>query len=131
MAKPDIEALDTRMKWGLLLTSLITLGLLTLAALKENVFPEWREHRQAYAKILSDKATSDREQTLAEQFEVGIDHNVLPELNTIDRCITCHTGIDDPRMADEKHPFRTHPGTLLSVHPPGRFGCTVCHQCSQ
>jgi mono/diheme cytochrome c family protein len=128
MAKPDIEVLDNRMKWGLLITSVVALGLLTLAALKENVFPEWRQYRQQYSSILAEKAGSEREQAIADQFEVGIDHNVLPELNSIDRCITCHTGLDDPRMTEEEHPFRTHPGRILGSHPPERFGCTICHQ---
>ena len=52
----------------------------------------------------------------------------MPSLGVVDRCITCHAGVDDPRMADEAQPFRAHPGTLVADHPPEEFGCTVCHQ---
>ena len=52
----------------------------------------------------------------------------VPALHTVDRCVTCHLGIDDPRMADQRNPHRTHPKRLLAIHRVEKFGCTVCHQ---
>jgi len=51
----------------------------------------------------------------------------VPALGTVDRCVSCHNGIDDPRMTDVEQPHRVHPGNLLDKHPVDRFGCTVCH----
>ena len=51
----------------------------------------------------------------------------LPDLGRVDRCATCHLGIDDPAFAGAPAPFRTHPGTWLATHPVERFGCTACH----
>jgi cytochrome c2 len=51
----------------------------------------------------------------------------LPELNHVDRCGTCHLGIDDPAFAAASQPFASHPGTWLATHPTDRFGCTTCH----
>lgn len=48
----------------------------------------------------------------------------------VDRCTSCHAGIDKPGFEDAPHPFRTHPDReelLGSNHPPDRFGCTPCH----
>jgi len=45
----------------------------------------------------------------------------------VDRCISCHAGIDNPRMADEALPYSTHSGEYLKQHPVEKFGCTVCH----
>ncbi|MGF1508585.1 MAG: c-type cytochrome [Myxococcota bacterium] len=52
------------------------------------------------------------------------------ELGIIDRCTTCHLGIDRPEFADAPQPHRTHPrlDELLGPHPPRTYGCTVCHQ---
>ena len=50
------------------------------------------------------------------------------DLGAVDRCITCHSGLEDPRMAAEPQPFTTHPGRYLEMHDPARFGCTVCHR---
>jgi len=55
----------------------------------------------------------------------------LPDLGALDRCMSCHVGIDDPRGDDETlpEPLRIHPRHegLLGDHPPERFGCTSCH----
>lgn len=124
----SFESADRRVKWGLLLFSLATVALLIYAVLAEGVWPRWRGLRQEYAQVLKAKAGDDRGRMLAEQFEITIQQNVLPALQTVDRCITCHPGVDDPRMAGEKQPFRTHPGDYLLHHPPDTFGCTICHR---
>ncbi len=51
----------------------------------------------------------------------------LPDLGRVDRCGTCHLGIDDPAFDSAPQPFAAHPGTWLSTHPTDRFGCTPCH----
>ena len=128
MAEVDIQSTDRRVKWWLLIVSLATLALSVAAALQENVFPKWRSTRATYAEILQRKATDSPGRAIADQFEIGPDQHVLPELERVDRCVTCHTGIDDARMADQQQPFRTHPGDFLAVHPPTDFGCTICHR---
>ncbi|MEK6775462.1 MAG: c-type cytochrome [bacterium] len=128
MPRIDIENMDRKIKWALLIISFPTLMLLIIAILQENIFPQWRSIRQEYAKILKEKAVDEKGKMIAGQFEVRIIQNVLPELKKVDRCITCHPGVDNPAMADQEQPFRTHPGELLSIHPPEKFGCTVCHR---
>ncbi len=64
--------------------------------------------------------------------------NVTEDLNfaqvpRIDRCQTCHLGIDNPAYAEAEQPFRTHPNLELyvapaSLHPRDDFGCTSCHE---
>lgn len=50
----------------------------------------------------------------------------------IDRCMTCHLGIDEKGWEEDIQPFKTHPRLDLFVssnspHPVEKFGCTVCH----
>ena len=50
----------------------------------------------------------------------------------VDRCTTCHLGIDQKGFENAPQPFRTHPrlDSFLgssSPHPVEKFGCTVCH----
>ena len=50
----------------------------------------------------------------------------------VDRCTTCHQGIDQKGFQDAPQPFRTHPNLDLyissaSPHPLETFGCTTCH----
>lgn len=50
----------------------------------------------------------------------------------VDRCITCHTFIDQEGYEDQPNPHKTHPNLDLMVgatgkHPMKNFGCTTCH----
>ncbi len=61
----------------------------------------------------------------------GLDQNEFRQpIARVDRCMTCHLGIDRPGFEDAKQPFRTHPHRelIFATHPIARFGCTVCHQ---
>lgn len=50
-------------------------------------------------------------------------------LQRVERCQTCHVGIERPGFEAEKNPYRTHPAReiLLAHHPVEKFGCTTCH----
>lgn len=47
----------------------------------------------------------------------------------VDRCPTCHIGINKPGFEDQDNPWKTHPKreVFLGKHDPGKFGCTACH----
>ncbi len=123
-----LETIDFRVKLTLLVVSLATIAALAATALRENVFSDWHRIRSGYAKVLEQKATNDRERAAAEDFEVRITQSYVPDLDVVDRCTTCHSGVDDPRMADQPQPYTTHPGRYLEIHDPAKYGCTVCHQ---
>jgi mono/diheme cytochrome c family protein len=126
--KADAERNDFRIKVALLVVSLATIGGLTFAALQENVFAEWHRIRARYARVLDEKAVDERGQATADLFRVDIVQNFVPHLGVVDRCVTCHAGIADPRMQDQPQPYTTHPGDYLRIHDPDKFGCTVCHE---
>jgi mono/diheme cytochrome c family protein len=49
----------------------------------------------------------------------------------VDRCTTCHLGIDKKGYENAPQPFTSHPDIdvyLRGPHPIERIGCTVCHQ---
>jgi cytochrome c2 len=49
----------------------------------------------------------------------------------VDRCTTCHVGIDKKGYENAPQPFTTHPDMetyLRGAHPIERIGCTACHQ---
>ncbi len=54
------------------------------------------------------------------------------KVQKVDRCTTCHLGIDQKGFEDAPQPFRTHPKLDLfmgsdSPHSLEKFGCTICH----
>ena len=49
----------------------------------------------------------------------------------VDRCTTCHLGIDAKGYEKAPQPFTSHPDIdtyLRGSHPMEKIGCTVCHQ---
>ena len=89
---------------------------------------EGAEWRAAQAKFIQIESTVKNPHQLAQAATVGGLRQIwLPDLDRVDRCTTCHLGIDDPAFAGAPRPFATHPGTWLSTHPTDRFGCTTCH----
>ena len=86
---------------------------------------EWRSTQARFRQL---ERTRKNPHQLAQSASIGGLRQVwLPELGRVDRCGTCHLGIDDPAFAGAPAPFAAHPGTWLSTHPTDRFGCTVCH----
>ncbi len=50
----------------------------------------------------------------------------------VDRCMTCHVGIDKQGYEDARQPYTTHPRLdefvgANSAHPLSEYGCTSCH----
>jgi cytochrome c2 len=50
----------------------------------------------------------------------------------VDRCMTCHMGIDKKGFENAPQPYSTHPNLDQMVgpnspHPMSEFGCTTCH----
>lgn len=114
-------------RWVLLLASVLTIVYLLGAAVYENYGAQWSAVQRQYLELLRQKATDERGRELLAKFHIELKQVSLPALGTVDRCVTCHNGIDDPRMTDVALPHRVHPAGILDKHPVDRFGCTICH----
>jgi mono/diheme cytochrome c family protein len=115
-------------RWLLLGMSLLTIGYLIAAAVRENFLGEWYRVQKQYRTILDAKATDEPGRAIARDFRIELKQVTVPQLKAVDRCVSCHNGIDDPRMTGVPAPHTVHPGEILKYHPVDRFGCTVCHQ---
>jgi mono/diheme cytochrome c family protein len=109
-----------------LLRALALLGLLLLGVIVWAVVAEYRaEWRGWQARF------RDLEARLSPGSGVssarGIRQVFLEDMARVDRCTTCHLGVDDPLFAKTELPFRTHSGAWLDTHRLDHFGCTSCH----
>jgi mono/diheme cytochrome c family protein len=116
------------MKVVLLVSSLASLAILGYAAYNENLGGEWRSAQRTYRSLLQETAADDNARQAAQTFKVEHKQLYLQALGKIDRCTTCHLGVENPNMAEATQPLTTHPGNLLAHHPTEQFGCTTCHQ---
>lgn len=63
--------------------------------------------------------------------DIRLDLN-FTDAPVVDRCQSCHLGINSADFESYSQPFSSHPRLDLfvadtSVHPAGEFGCSVCH----
>ena len=114
------------MKILLYISSIVVFLFTGLFYFQENIFAEWRGHQLAYLRQLK-QINQDSEHQEEENLSIKLQQIYLPEMNRIDRCVSCHVTIEDPRFADKKNPLKTHPGNYLEKHDPEKFGCTICH----
>jgi len=111
----------------ILLFVVITIAL-TLAnayGIYREMHPEWKLYQDQF-RASEERKTYERLGRLVQsETPIEIRQIFLPQLNRIDRCTSCHLGVEDPRFSDATSPFKTHPD--FQQHPFEKFGCTVCH----
>lgn len=112
----------------LALACLGCLALMAYIAYDEAAGREWMAWQRRYAALLEVKAQTPVQKEAARKFEVSVRQIVVPALNRVDRCVSCHLGADNPAMADAPTPLGSHPGKYLQQHPIDKYGCTVCHR---
>ncbi len=54
----------------------------------------------------------------------------MEDLNIVDRCMSCHVGINKAEVVSTVQPYASHPNRELYLgnHPPEKFGCVLCHE---
>lgn len=113
----DEKKYTYRVIWAVTIASALLLVSLIGAWIHEGLGKEWRLTQRDYGILLGEE----------EDFERGILQVELPQFNRVDRCISCHAGIEDSRMEEAPQPHAFHPGTFLADHPVKDYGCTICH----
>jgi len=117
-----------------LLAITAVLALLTLAAIAYAIWreehPVWeryeRGYRDAVATAVAELPEAQRTAVL-DGLRRGPIQDYVAGAQAVDRCRTCHRGMDEPVMAGAAAPYQAHPGDILRQHPPSEFGCSVCH----
>jgi cytochrome c2 len=88
-----------------------------------DVAPEWRGYQQDFRELVAKRFGEQR----ADQIPAGLQQIWLKDLDRVDRCVTCHQGIEWKGLESAPNPFKSHPPEILKSHPLDQFGCTACH----
>ena len=104
------------------IVSLALLLALAIAPAKEH-FSQWHSYQRQYLALIHDRGDAI---SLRRRFQPGIHQIWLPELGVVDRCTTCHLGLNEASLGDvNRQPFRKHPAI---PHSLDGFGCVICHE---
>ena len=85
--------------------------------------PDWKDYQDEFQDLVAKKFGADR----AAQVPRGVQQIWVKELNRVDRCVTCHQGMEWKGLESAPNPFKSHPQEILKNHPLNQYGCTVCH----
>lgn len=85
--------------------------------------PEWKLYQDEFKSVVEEKLGDQR----AQQIQSGLQQIYVKDIGVVDRCVTCHLGMEWKGMENAGNPFRSHPEGILKNHPIERFGCTPCH----
>lgn len=107
-----------RLRFAYALTSILFLGVLAVSPLK-HYFSEWRDVQQEYNRVIRDLPQR------VKPIPIALQQIWARELGRVDRCVTCHVGVQDSKLASAPQPFATHPKIYHNI---SKFGCTVCHE---
>ncbi|MFC2102199.1 c-type cytochrome [Bacteroidota bacterium] len=107
-------------------SALVIIFVLVIGWISEGFFSPWRQIQREYRRALKKELKDSTARSMLIP-EAGVYQVTLPELNRIDRCITCHIAITGAIIDTLRQPFKAHPGEYLEDHQVKRFGCTICH----
>ena len=110
--------------WFTLLGLLI--GGLVVAAFYKDQHREWKDWQRQYVKDEQARAATPEQRADAARIPIDVRQIVLPDLDRVDRCTSCHISVEDPSYAGFPLPRAYHPNH--DRHPFSKFGCTICHQ---
>jgi len=85
--------------------------------------PEWKDYQNEFQTLVAEKFGEEK----AAQVPAGLQQIWVKELGRVDRCTTCHQGVEWKGLENAPNPFRAHPREILEKHPVQQFGCTTCH----
>jgi len=85
---------------------------------------EWKKYQTDYKELIHELSDSLDD---VSYFVEGAHQYTLEGLNRIDRCASCHLGVENPLLAEAEQPFTFHPGSFLEDHPVEKYACTICH----
>ncbi len=109
------------------ITSVLFFMVLAISPLKNALRP-YRSYQREYARLGAARAKSQKLAQAYASRPVSIQQIWLPNLqNRVDRCTTCHLGVQDENMAGAPGLYRLHSRTFHTPKDFDRFGCTSCH----
>lgn len=89
---------------------------------------EWRKFQTTYYKLAQERAQDPRVKKAIAAKPVEVKQVLIERFGEplVDRCQTCHVGVEDPNFAAAPQPLRYH--QPRPPHSFAEYGCVLCHQ---
>ncbi len=123
MKPEEMGKISRKLRLAFAVSTVLCVAALAVSPVKD-LLREWKHYKRAYVRFAETRPDTKR---LLTDFHSGIDQIWVPDLNVVDRCITCHQGITQGNLLDPAAPlpYRAHP---IIPHRLLEWGCVVCHR---
>ncbi len=116
-----------RFKLASALLGVLVLIFLLMMFGSSQISTKWRQYQSAYRDSLVVQTNEKRALDAAQNLPIEIHQTEINQLSIVDRCISCHRGIDEEMVETSSKLFKSHPKPYLDHHHESEFGCTTCH----
>ena len=116
--------MERRLQQAFFALSILALALILAAEWQANT-PSWKTYQRNFLQLEAQDEPNAAAKSAVLATPLEIHQVMLTGLQRVDRCTTCHLGVDDPTLKNAPEPFRYHAN--LGPHIASKFGCTICH----
>ena len=116
--------MERKLQQAFFALSILALALILAAEWQANT-PSWKTYQRNFLQLEAQDEPNAAAKSAVLATPLQIHQVMLTGLQRVDRCTTCHLGVDDPTLKNAPEPFRYHAN--LGPHIPSKFGCTICH----
>ncbi len=109
----------------LCLSGIFSLFTLVLA-LTHDANREWKVYQEEFYRLEAAKELDPEKKREILSTPLAIKQTLVDKLGRVDRCETCHLGVERKKNKGEKEPFSYHKNH--TQHSFQKYGCTVCHE---
>jgi cytochrome c2 len=132
MAEKEVKLFSNTFMAAAFALANVLLVLFLIWTMTTEYAPEWKQYQREYYRLWAAKLTEAdlkndpalKQKLLSRPLEIKQTWDAKLEIT--DRCMTCHMGVDNPKMTDVPQPYRVHPD--IKPHAFNQLGCTVCHE---
>jgi cytochrome c2 len=126
MAEKQVKLFSDTFMAGAFALCNFVLVLLLMWTVGVEYAPEWKKYQREYYRLFAERVDDPELQKQIRATPLEIQQVWEAKLGIIDRCMTCHLGVNNPKMHDAPQPYTVHPD--FKQHRFQSIGCTVCHE---
>jgi cytochrome c551/c552 len=126
MTEKRVKLFSNNLMAGAFALSNVVLVLLLMWTVNTEYAPEWKKYQREYYRLFAERADDPALKQRILSTPLEIQQVWSPQLDIIDRCMTCHMGVSNHKMTDVPQPYKVHPN--FKQHTFSTMGCVVCHE---
>src|SRR5688572_9218704 len=100
MAEKRVRLFSNTVMAGAFALANFVLVLLLMWTVSAEYAPEWKQYQREYYRLFAERVDDPLQKQRILGTPLEVQQVWTPKLDIIDRCMTCHMGVSNPKMSD-------------------------------